>query len=292
MTQKNPVMGALCKVLNGWFFAIMSIIFATLSKDLHITQILFIRFVIGAGLCLLVIQFSARHQFTFTLSKQRFLIYLSRASIQFIALYVFITAMNKIGINEITALGYTTPIWILIIAHFLYNEKLSGRSILITTISFCGILIILKPQLANQQITATCLALLSSLLWAIYEMICKKQTTSEHYLQQAFYVLLISGILVMPFALTHWQPIKLSHYSYLFILAIIGTANVVVLFLAYAWANATLIASFGYFRLLFVMLMSYLLYSTSITFDYIIGSLLILGSHGLLLWRKSRSANT
>jgi drug/metabolite transporter (DMT)-like permease len=139
-----------------------------------------------------------------------------------------------------------------------------------------GVLVILQPGLDDITWQGVGASLGSILLWVIYEVICKKQTTTEHYMLQSFYVLVIGVIIMLPFALIQWQPTNSRDWVALSLLAALGLTNITAIFIAYLFAPMMVISPFSYARLVFTALLTAWAHNVIPHINVFIGSMIIL----------------
>jgi drug/metabolite transporter (DMT)-like permease len=189
---------------------------------------------------------------------------------------LWIFAIKHIGINEATALSYTGPFWVFLAARYVIGETFNLESLIATCINMVGVLIILRPNLEDLSFVGIGASVTSILLWVLYETICKKQTSSQHYMLQTFYVFLMAAIITAPFALQKWQPISLETFSVISLLSALSVLNVTSIFIAYLFAPMMIISPFSYARLVFTAILTNLVYHTSPHIEVFIGAAIIL----------------
>jgi drug/metabolite transporter (DMT)-like permease len=273
--KQNNLAGIGFKLLNCFLFSILSLTILYCTTNLPVTQILFIRVALGvciAAMYLMVI----KKKITFQLSRKDCLFYLSRAIISFIAMQFWVYAMQHIGINEATALSYTGPFWVFLAARYMIGEAFSWSCFVAVVANMSGVIIILKPSIDFISWQGVVASLSSIFLWVLYETICKKQTTTQHYMLQSFYVCCFASFVTAPFAFFQWQPIDAQTWTVLGVSAVIGIANITSIFLAYSYAPMMVISPFSYARLVFTALLSAWFYNKFPSADVFIGSAIIM----------------
>ena len=111
-------------------------------------------------------------------------------------------ALQLIGINEATAISYMIPILTLLLSTLFTEEKLNILCLVGVLISFFGMYVIILPNLSEVMTSiGSIFALFSAVMWALYDIVCKLQTKTEHYLVQTFYVMFFTIIILLPFIL-------------------------------------------------------------------------------------------
>lgn len=286
--NNNIIFGISFKLLNCLIFSVLSLLLLFCSNILPVTQILFIRVFVGAiiSLCYL---FAIKEKICFKLSFVDFYFYLSRAAISFVALYLWTYAISNVGLSEATALGYTGPLWVFLSAFYIIGEKFNLRSLLAILVNLIGIIIILEPTMESVTWQGVSASLGSTLLWVIYETICKKQTQDQHYMMQTFYVCLFASIIIAPFAFLEWVTVDLKIWGILFLVAALGVANVTSIFLAYFFAPMIIISPFSYARVIFTTIFTTWLNNTMPSIHVFIGSAIIVAINFYFAYQNTKN---
>lgn len=265
------------KILHSLAFAIISILMVEFSTNLSSVQVLFLRALIGSIVLFTILQ-KTNTPIDLQLSKRSIAFYLIRAIITLVSLILWIKAMQNLGINEAMVLGYITPIWLLIIAILSCKEKLNIRSTIIILLNTIGVVIAFQPKFHSITFSGLVAAICTTILWAAYDVICKKQTETEHTILQAFYVHVLVSILSIPFAIYFWEPIAIRELIGVSLIGIIGSISVIALFVGYKFAPITVLIPFSYSRILFAVSFSYFLYDILPTYECMFGAAIIISS--------------
>ncbi len=269
--------GILFKILNITLFSFYSILLVNLPKELSTVVIIFISLLFGlVGIS--VLMFALKISFK-TNSKG---LYWVRAILNIVGILSWLEALKAIGVNDGAAIGYTTPIFTMLLAVFFCKEKFNLWCLLSILLGFYGSYIILSPSIHDLSSSlGAFLAVLSALTWAVYDILCKKQTSTEHYLTQAFYNTLTTIIVILPLAsyTAISRSISIMTYSNnIIIIAIIGllsVTNKVFLFLAYSAAPVSVLMPFSYLRIIILSSLNYLIFNQAPQSTTLIGFLFI-----------------
>ena len=127
-------------VCAGLMFVAVTVLVRHLGSDLPAVQAAFIRY--GFGL-ILVIPAIVKMSFR-TMTPPRVRLYVLRGLAHGLAVMLWFFAMARIPIAEVTAIGYTTPIFTALGAILIFGERIRFRRILAIVIGFFGTLI--KPK--------------------------------------------------------------------------------------------------------------------------------------------------
>ena len=275
------------KLIQSFVFAFFSILLVLYSSSLPVVQLLFLRAIIGSMIAFIIIYFVTDAKQRMTLTSKSLLYYMIRVVTNFVALFCWIYALKYLGINEAMALGYLIPVWLMFIAIFFLKERFYIRSIVVIIVNSIAVFIILQPQHEKVSWIGVAALLVSTILWATYDTICKKQTLTEHYLVQSFYSHLFSSVLALPFALYFWQPMSLGELCGSSLIALFGVINVIALFLSYSNAPMILLVPFSYSRLVFSAILAYLFYDEIPELHLFIGAAFIIATE-LYYYRSNK----
>lgn len=274
MFLKIPYLRAIIlKICHSFIFTIKTFLMVRFSTSLHIIQVLWISAIIAMIFSFLTLKF-IKVKIPFKISRQALTFYLARTAISFISMITWVESVKNLGANESMAISYITPAWLLILAILLCKEKLTQRVIISIVLNTIGVLFIVHPKI-DFAVLGLFLALFTTILWAFYDTICKKQTTTEHYILQSFYSFAFYSILTLPFAIYVWKPISLFELIGLTAIGISSSVNLIILFLAYVYAPIVILIPMSYSRLIFTVIFSFFIYNTTPTLGCITGAALI-----------------
>lgn len=287
MINKQYLMGVGYKLLNCLLFPIMSLVILYCTKTLPIWQVIFAQTLFGSIISFIILLIT-KTSIPLTMSKKDFLLYLGRALSNLFAMFLWIEALGKLGINEATALGYTGPLWVFLMARYIIGEKFKSHILILIAVNMLGMLIILEPKFANMPWEGIAGALGSILLWAIYEVICKKQTLNQHYILQSFYFLVLSTVILAPFVVTQWQSVNFEQTLWLASTGLIGVANITAIFMAYSLAPLMFLAPFSYTRLVFTIAITAAIYKIAPNIQTFIGAAIIMSANLYMTYKLNK----
>jgi drug/metabolite transporter (DMT)-like permease len=269
--------GIFLKILHSLIFVLLSALLVKYSTRHSIIQVLFFRALIGCVISLIILKILGI-PLMLKIRKSSLYMYTTRALLNLLGLLIWVGAVKRLGMNEAVALGYLTPVWLIIAAIIFCSEKVTFLNISLVLLNTVGVVLILQPKMHNVSTLGLVAALLSTVIWAAYDTICKKQTYTEHYLLQSLYIHFILGILAAPFAIYLWEPISINDLLGFSLISFAGVMNIIVLFLGYVYAPIVALIPFSYSRLLFASISSYLLYNTLPTPECLAGAAIILST--------------
>ena len=140
------------------------------------------------------------------------------------AVMLWFFAMARIPIAQVTAIGFTTPIFTTMGAVLFLGEVLHARRIAAVVVSFLGTLIILRPGAVSIELGALA-QLAAAPLFACSFLIAKKLTETESSASIVAYMSVFVTLALLPPALLVWRTPTLTELGWLFVTAIFATAG-------------------------------------------------------------------
>lgn len=285
--KQNYLIAITSKITNGFLFSVITLMLIHYTKLIPVEQVLFLRSALGVVVSVLFL-IILKQPINFKLEKKDIVFYSARGLISFVAMLLWIWAIQYVGVHEATALGYTSPFWVFLSASLVMKERFNKLSLLAIATSMFGVIIVFKPSVDNISFEGIILGIGSIMLWVVYETICKKQTSDQHYMMQSFYVLFFTSIITAPFALTKWQAMDFETWKIFFVLATLSVGNITSIFLAYSYAPMMVVSPFSYMRLIFTAILTAVLYNNVPSKEVFIGAAIILIANSLFAYASSK----
>ena len=129
---------------------------------------------------------------------------LVRGACHAIGVMLWFYAMARIPVAEVTAIGFTTPLFVTIGAALFLVERLRARRIGAVLIGFCGTLMILQPGLKAIEAGALAQVAAAPVLACSY-LIAKKLTETESPVAIVAYLSVFVTAALAPLALLSWR---------------------------------------------------------------------------------------
>jgi len=261
-------------VLSVFAFCFVAIGVKQVNTNISPFQIIFFRALIGLIPLLILIPRTTIIG-SFSNIKQHLL----RNVFHLIAQYGWVVGIVYLSLAEVTAIEFTTPIWILILAPFFLKEKITGKKISSILLGFIGILIILKPGIDIINYNSI-IVLLSAICFAIAHTATKKIVQTNLASDVVFIMCLTQLPISFACAYTNWYWPNYSDYFWLILIGLSGIWAHFSLAKALKKEDISSLISIDYLRLPILILAGILFYNQ--TFDRTIiigGTLIILGNY-------------
>ena len=217
--RQTPVMrGIVLMCLSTVAFSIMHGLVRFVSEVLPPFQIAFFRNIFGLAFLLPLLM---RSRFAVLRTKQIGL-HALRGVINMAAMLMFFTALSISPIAKVTALGFTAPIFMAILAVIVLGERFRIYRWSAIFLGFVGMLIILRPGLVVIDKGAL-LVIGSAVLWAVAMLIIKIQSRTESSLTIVAYMGIFLGVFSIAPALWVWQPFELQTLGLMVLIGLFGS---------------------------------------------------------------------
>jgi len=202
----------------------------------------------------------------------------------------FMTALSHLPLADATALNYTTPTIVIILAIVFLNERLTPARLAFVVAGLAGMLMIVQPGAEIFKGTSL-FALGSAGCYAVYQ-ITTRMVADEDPRVSLFYPALV-GTLLMTFVWPWFGSridVAWSDVAWLAGIGVLGTIGHFLLILAFQRAPASALTPFTYIQVVFATLIGWLAYGDFPGTLTLAGMALIAGSGLLLTWHERRRA--
>lgn len=271
-TENIPA-GVAWMLLTGLLFVAVTGIVRYLGSDLPAAEGAFIRYAIG----LLMISPALISVFRRKLSAKTWTLYGSRGLVHGIAVSLWFYAMARIPVAEVTAIGYSSPIFVTIGAALFLGEKLRMRRIIAVLIGLVGVLIILRPGF--QEIGPGQLAQLTAApLFAVSFLLAKKLTDEADSAEIVAMLSLGCTIVLLPMALADWRDPTWEEVGWLALTALCATLGHYTLTRAYACAPITVTQPITFLQIVWATILGVVAFGEPADVFITTGAAVIVGS--------------
>jgi drug/metabolite transporter (DMT)-like permease len=214
----------------------------------------------------------------------RLAMHLVRAVLLIASSLCFFLALSYLPLAEATALNYTAPILVTLLAGWFLNERLTRPRWAFIGAGFVGMLLIVRPG-SEVLAPAALLALGAAALYAIFQIITRK-LAGENLMVLLFYPSVVGTVLFsLGVPLVHvegWYPT--SDLAAFVGIGVVGSLGHLLFIQAFQRASASAIAPFTYMQLVWSTLAGWLVFGTFPDGWAATGILVIAGSGVVLTW--------
>jgi len=195
----------------------------------------------------------------------------------------FVYALRDMPLAGVTALNYSTPMMVVVLAVIMLGERLTPMRVGFVVAGVVGMLLIVKPG-TDVFRGASLLALASAAFYALYQIMTRKFSENEDPIVTLFFTAIVGCVVlsfVMPFV---WVTPTLAHIPLFVFLGAAAMVGHYLLIKALELERASILSPFGYTQLLWVTLFGFLVFGQWPDRHAFIGMAIIVGSGLYVAW--------
>lgn len=281
--RKTQMKGIALLLLAIVMFSLMDATAKHLGETYHPAQIVWARFVVNLAIVALFLGPRLRRAIVSHQPRLQF----ARGLSHIASSGLFFTSLQVIGLAEATAIMDINPVLITLGAAIFLGESIGIKRIVGILVALFGALLIIRPGAGVFQ-PAAILPLIGAFTYAagaILTRLTRSDSTATSVLWSAMVGSVLASLAV-PF---FWQPIAAGDLWIFGLLGLLGTISQALLIRAFALAEASAIAPFGYTGLVWAGLWGFLFWGTIPDLWTVAGALIIVGA-GIYVWVREARA--
>ena len=270
-------------LISIFFFSFMGVFIRKSSENIHIFEVIFFRNLLA---CLIIIPLMYSSGLaSFKMGRPGLFVY--RAIFVSIGMFAGFSALTLIPLAQATAISFTTPIFVTILAIFLFGEVIKFRRIAAILVGFIGMIIIVRPGVESISF-GVILAFIGAFFHSINLLIVKKLTAYET--ANAIVVWMVIMLVPISFvpAIFVWEWPSALTWLYLWCLAICGTVGHSFFTRAYALAEITSLQPFQFIKLPMIAFLAWIIFSELPEYWTWIGGVIIFSSTAYITRREAK----
>jgi drug/metabolite transporter (DMT)-like permease len=283
----NPALrGIALMFVSTFFFAAMHGSIRYVSASIHPFEIALFRNVFAL---VVVLPWFYRYGIA-PLRTRRFGLHALRAIFNIMAMLSFFYALSITPLSEVTALGFTAPIFATVLAALVLGEVVRARRWTAIAIGFAGTLIILRPGFETIGL-GQLLVLFSSMIWACALLVIKTLGRTDSSATIISYMALLMIPLSLVPALFVWRWPDPLEWGWLIGIGVLGGIGQFCMTEALRQADTAVVMPFDFFKLAWVTLIAWLAFAERLDLYTWIGGAVIFSSTLYIAYRE-RAAQT
>ena len=252
----NNVKGIGWMLLSGIMFIGVTGVVRYLGGEMHPIQAAFIRYAFGIVLVVPVMLRVGLYE----LLSARIRLHASRGLVHGIGVMLWFYAMSRLPIAEVTALGFTTPIFTAAGAMLILGERAKNYRVAGIVLGFIGTLIVLRPGLRIIDFGAVAM-LIAAPLFACSLLMAKVATKTESSSVIVALLSVFCTLALLPLALVYWRTPTMEEWLLLLLAAVFATAGHYFLTRAFQSAELSALQPFSFLQLVWATLLGLVVFS-------------------------------
>lgn len=216
-------------------------------------------------------------------------IYALRGVVHGIAVILWFYAMARIPIAEVTALGYTAPIFVTIGAVFFFGERLHVRRIAAVAVGFLGTMVILRPGF-HEISTGQVAQLVAAPLFAASFLLAKRLTDDEDPVMIVIMLSIFCTLTLLPGAVVNWTTPSTSEVLWLGLTAVVATLGHYTMTRAIQAAPLTVTQPISFLQLIWATLLGALMFGERLDPFVLVGGGVVVAAITFISHREAVAA--
>ena len=295
--NSNIFIGVLWMVLTTICFSVTLTVVRYIGTDMPATQAAFIRYLSGAIMLApfwlpvmrrLLIDTKNQTSEAIKTKRKSLRFFILRGAIHSIAVILWFYATIHIPIAEVTAIGYSIPLYVTIGAALFFGERLKPYHLIALGIGFIGAIVIIRPGF--QQVSLGQLAqLLASPIFAASYLMAKRLSFKESSLVIVGMLSLFVSMTQIPMVLVVWQTPELFDVICLGLVAILATTGHYAMTQSFRLTPMTISQPVTYLQLVWASIMGIYLFGDRFDIFVILGGAMITLSATVIAYLDTRA---
>ena len=284
MTWPAPVRGMLWMALGGILFSLLNTIARSIAMQMDPYEAQFLRYLCGLIIMLPLLWRDGFAAYKPVDMKGQFW----RGGVHTVGLILWFTALPKIPLADMTAIGFTGPIFIMLGAAWFLGEPMRKDRWIAAIVGFAGVLVVVLPKMSGEGGWFNLVMLASSPVFAASFLITKALTRYEKAGVIVLWQALTVTVLSLPMALPNWQAPTLMQWIGFAATGVLGTLAHYCLTRAFGLADISATQSLRFLDLVWASLLGWLVFGDVPSQWTWAGALVILGATVWIARRESR----
>ncbi len=286
----RPGLGVLLKVMAIFLFTCMSAIIKAVSDDVPAGEAVFFRSFFAIPVIL--VWLAQRGQLSVGLIAKNPMGHFWRGLFGTTAMGLTFTGLGLLPLPEVTAIGFATPIFTVILGALMLGERIRLIRVGAVVIGLLGVLIILWPRFGagesyERAATIGAIAILvATMMRSLVQVHLRQLVQSEHTAAIVFYfsaTASVLSLLTLPFGwvVPHGQTLLLLVSA-----GLVGGVAQIFVTSSYRFGTVSMLAPYDYTSMLFAIVLGYFLFGEVATIHMLLGAALVITAGALVIWRE------
>jgi len=271
---------------SGVLFTVLNTILRMMALQLDPFQTQFLRYLFGV---LVMLPFILRAG-VWSYRPNGLQGQLWRGAVHTSGLLLWFIAVPHVPLAEMTALGFTNPIFIMLGAMLFLGERMVPARWVAALIGFAGVLVVVWPQLSGAGGFYSLVMLASAPLFAASFLITKALTRRDSAQVIVVWQSITIALFSLPFALLHWTWPTAAQWGWFLLAGMVGTAGHICLTRAFGLADMSVVQPIKFLELLWASLLGLLVFGDVPGEATLLGGLIIFASTTWIARREARAA--
>lgn len=278
---QNPRLGIAMLCAGVAFFGMGEACVKILSKDYEILQVVWARYIFHALVFLLIF---SRTGIVSQMRTSRPFLHLARSVALMLGTITFFTALIYLSLPEAVAINFAAPLLVTALSIPFLGEKVGPRRWAAILVGFMGVLVIIRPGLGVMH-WAAFLPLLTAICYAAYQIMTRIAGRTEDTKTSLFWTSAVGCVVMSCIAPFVWTQPDAAAWALMVATGALFGFGHYLLIRAFEIAPVSTLSPFLYTQLIWVTIISILVFSQYPDIFSLIGASIVVGS-GLYIWHR------
>lgn len=269
-------------MLGSLFFAVMVVLIKIAGQRLHVTEILFFR---QLTMLLLAAPVILRY-FPASLISARPGLQAIRISVAFLAMLLGFTSIIHLPLAEATTLNFAKTFFVGVLAIIFLGEVVGPRRWAAMAMGFAGVILIAWPQEGADLNIYTLMAVGSALAVACVMTLMRTIAQVDKPVTILSYQAIGVGVLMIPPTIWYWTQPTLADLLLIGMIGAVSSVGQLCNIQAFKAGEASAIAPLDYVRLIYALILGFLIFDEWPESRVFIGAAIIVGAAVYTLHRE------
>jgi len=288
-TQNKPGTAIALKLMAVFLFMVMAAMIKVATQNVPAGQAVFFRSLFAMPI--IVGWIWQRGQLREALVPVNLMGHIWRGLFGTSAMALTFAGLSLLPLPEVTAIGYATPMFTVILAALMLGERVRLFRISAVALGLVGVMIVMWPRLTIDTFGTAAsigavMVLAAALMRALVQIHIRTLVKTEHTAAIVFYFSLTATVLSLfslPFG---WVVPGALDLTLLIGAGLLGGIAQILVTSSYRFAGAAMLAPFDYASLIFAAIIGYAIFSEVPTSATVIGAALVVLGGVLIIWRE------
>jgi drug/metabolite transporter (DMT)-like permease len=182
-----------------------------------------------------------------------------RSGVHLVSMICFFTGVKYLPLAKASSISFLAPFFVALLAWPILGERMTAGRMVAVLVAMLGALIVIRPG-TDVFHWASLFMLGSALCYGLYQILTRRVARHDSAETSAVYSALVGTVVMSIVAPFVWVPVAgLADAALLFSLGIIGGLGHYFVARAMTYAQASIVAPFGYWQLVGAVIVGYLI---------------------------------
>ncbi|MCX7271761.1 MAG: DMT family transporter [Burkholderiales bacterium] len=280
----GPTRAIIWAISAGLLFSALNMMVRRLTLELHPFQTQFLRHLFGLIVMLPLILRAGWRAYRPVSARGHF----SRGAVHTVGISLWFIALPHLALADTTAIGYTGPIFTMILAAWLLGETMRWDRWLAAALGFAGVMIVVGPRLAGSGGWYSLIMLASAPIFSLSFLLTKLLTRHDSPAVIVVWQGIAVSTLSLPLALWFWSWPTTAQWITFALAGVLGSAGHFCLTHSLKAADMSATQSAKFLDLIWATAWGFLIFGDQPSSATLAGGLVIIGATVWIARRESR----